>query len=259
MSAEREAQVTPALLERILALAGTEMILVGGQALAFWSVFYQTPSSTLAITMDVDLLGRRADVERLARGLGAKAVFPQAKDRTALVGQIKKELPDGGTVNIDVLHRVHGDITVRAISARAVSAATGAGGFLVMHPLDVLQGRLENVYGLTAKQDEHGLAQLELAIAMTRDFLRSIGSQEGARLDRAERPVTLRHLARIEALALSDAGRKVAQRHHLHIADAIEPDPVGHLETFTTKKLPQLLKLMSPARRAEVLDSLDAR
>ena len=83
----------------------------------------------------------------------------------------------------------------------------------VMHPLDVLQGRLDNLYGLTAKQDEHGLAQLELAIAMTRDFLRSIGPQEAALPGRASRPVVLRHLARIEALALSDAGRKVAQRH----------------------------------------------
>jgi hypothetical protein len=33
-----------------------------------------------------------------------------------------------------------------------------------MHPMDVLQGHLENVYGLSAKQEEHGVAQLRLAI-----------------------------------------------------------------------------------------------
>ena len=70
--------------------------------------------------------------------------------------------------------------------------------------------------------------------------------------------MVLRHLARIESLALSDAGRKVAQRHHVSVADALEPEPVRHLGAFINKKLPQLFKLMSPARRAEVLDSLDA-
>ena len=45
-----------------------------------------------------------------------------------------------------------------------------------MHPLDVLQGRVENVYGLVEKQDEHGIAQLQLAIGMVRVFLRDIAS-----------------------------------------------------------------------------------
>ena len=64
--------------------------------------------------------------------------------------------------------------------------------------------------------------------------------------------MVLRHLARIEALALSDAGRKVAKRYGVHVADAIEPSPVAHIKAFVSKKLPRLLKLMSDARRAEV-------
>jgi hypothetical protein len=62
----------------------------------------------------------------------------------------------------------------------------------------------------------------------------------------------LRHLARLETLALSDAGRKVAKRYGVHVADAIDPGPVGHIEHFVSKKLPQLLKLMSAARRTEL-------
>ncbi|MBW4050523.1 MAG: hypothetical protein HIU85_03525 [Proteobacteria bacterium] len=65
--------------------------------------------------------------------------------------------------------------------------------------------------------------------------------------------MTLRHLRRIEALALSDAGRQIARRHDLHVADAIDPSPVLHLTAFATKKLPQLLKLMSATRRAQVV------
>jgi hypothetical protein len=247
-----EVRAGPGLLERILKLAGTDMILIGGQALAFWAAYYHTPAATIAITKDVDLLGTKDDVERLARGLDAEAVFPRKKNLTMLVGQVLKDLPDGNYVNIDVMFRVYGDIPTEAISSRAVLAESPAGRFRVMHPLDVLQGRLENVHGLSAKQDEHGVAQLRLAIDMVQKFLADIASQEAASAGGSRRPVGLRHLARIEAMALSDAGRKVAQRYGVYVADAIDPAPVAHLEPFVSKKLPQLLKLMSAARRSEL-------
>jgi hypothetical protein len=247
-----EVSVPPDLLERILELAGTDMILVGGQALAFWAAYYHTTAPSIAITKDVDLLGTRADVERLARGLGGKVVFPHKKEMTLLVGQVMKDLPGGGYVNIDVIFGVYGDITTEAITTRAVLAESRAGSFRVMHPLDVLQGRLENVHGLPVKQDEHGVAQLRLAVEMVRQFVSDIGSQEAAVAEKAARPVALRHLARIEALALSDAGRKVAKRYGVYVADAIDPSPVAHIKAFVSKKLPRLLKLMSEARRAEV-------
>jgi hypothetical protein len=59
-------------------------------------------------------------------------------------------------------------------------------------------------------------------------------------------------VARIERLALSDAGRKVVKRHGVHVADAIDPAPVKHIKAFMSKKLPQLLELMSPQRRADL-------
>jgi hypothetical protein len=66
-----------------------------------------------------------------------------------------KDLAGRNYINIDVMSRVHGGITTKPIASRAVLAESPAGPFLVMHPLDVLQGRLENVYALSAKQDEH--------------------------------------------------------------------------------------------------------
>jgi hypothetical protein len=247
-----EVHVPPDLLERILELVGTDMILVGGQALAFWAAYYHTSAPSVAITKDVDLLGTRADVERLARGLGGKAVFPHKKEMTLLVGQVMKDLPGGNYVNIDVMLRVYGDITTEAIITRSVVAESPAGRFRVMHPLDVLQGRLENVHGLAVKQDEHGVAQLRLAVEMARKFVSDIGSQEAIGAAEPGRPVAVRHLARIEALALSDAGRKVAKRYGVHVADAVDPAPVEHIKAFVSKKLPQLLKLMSDARRTEL-------
>ena len=252
MTRPTEVRVPPDLLQRILELAGTDMILVGGQALAFWAAYYHTSAPAIAITKDVDLLGTKADVERLARGLGARAMFRRQKDMTMLLGQVLKDLPGGDYVNIDVMFRVYGDITTEAITARSVLAESPAGRFRIMHPLDVLQGRLENVHGLSTKQDEHGVAQLRLAIEMTRAFLVDIASQELAGAEKSGRPVVLRHLGRLETLSLSDAGRKVAKRYGVHVADAIDPTPVADIKSFVTRKLPQLLKLMSAARRAEL-------
>jgi len=59
-------------------------------------------------------------------------------------------------------------------------------------------------------------------------------------------------VSRIEKMAESDVGRKVAQRHGLFVADAIDPAPLAHVASFVTKKLPQRLELMSPARRARL-------
>jgi hypothetical protein len=223
LTLQTEVRVPPELLERILKLAGIDMILVGGQALAFWAAYYDTPAPAIAITKDVDLLGTKADVGRLARGLDAKAVFPHKIATSMLVGQVLKDLPGGDYVNIDVMFRVYGNIATEAIASRAVLAENPAGRFRVMHPMDVLQGRLENVYGLSAKQDEHGVAQLRLAIDIARTFMDDIASQETTGPDDSARPVVLRHLARLETLALSDAGRKVAKRFGVHVADAIDP------------------------------------
>ena len=252
MTPQKIARVPPKLLERILKLAGTDMIWVGGQALAFWAAYYQTPAPTIAITKDVDLLGTKEDVERLARGLDAKAVFPHNMAKTMLVGQVLKNLPGGDYVNIDVMFRVYGNIATEAIANRAVLAENPAGRFRVMHPIDVLQGRLENVHGLSAKQGEHGVAQLRLAIDISRTFMGDIASQEATGADHSARPVVLRHLTRLESLALSDAGRNVAKRYGVHVADAIDPGPVVHIKSFMSKKFPQLLNLMSAARRTEL-------
>jgi hypothetical protein len=247
-----ETRPQPELLARILELAGIEMVLVGGQALAFWAAYYSVPAPPIAVTKDVDFVGTRADVERLARGLEAKAKFRRQRDLTLLAGQIQKDLPGGDYISIDVLSRVYGNVSTESLAKRALVAESPAGRFRIMHPLDVLQGRLENVYGLVEKQDEHGIAQLQLAVAMVREFLRDITAQEAEHQNVSERPVSLRHLRRIEDLALSDAGRKVAKRYKVHVADAIDPVPLLYIESFTAKKLPQLLKLMSAERQAQV-------
>jgi hypothetical protein len=248
MTERSEAVIRRPMMERILAAAGKDMILVGGQALSFWAAYYEVQEPIAAITKDADFLGTRDDVRRIALALVGRAKYPLEKQLTALVGQIEKDLPGGEYINIDVMFRVYGDVSVNAIRSRAVVAELPGATVRVMHPMDVLQGRLENVHGLPEKRDAHGLEQLKLAIGMVRAFL----IDEASRQAPASRPTTLKHISRIEEMALSDAGRKVAKRFGVHVADSIEVAAALHLRGFRAKKLPQLMGLMSGERQRAI-------
>src|SRR5438876_943229 len=109
------------MLNRILSLAGEDMILVGGQALALWASIQGVLPPIHAITKDVDFIGSQADVKRIAAGISGDAVFPNERALTALMGQVVKRLPGDNYVNIDVLFKVYGDVSMDGIKARAVS------------------------------------------------------------------------------------------------------------------------------------------
>lgn len=246
-----EVAIQRALLERILSLAGSDTILVGGQALAFWSSYYGVALPSSAITKDADFLGSRADVARIARGLGGQAHYPHEQALTALTGQVTKDLPGNDYINIDVLFRLHGDVTTSAVRARAVHIELAGVGFKMLHPMDVLQGRLENLYSLKEKQDEHGVAQLVLAIAMARVFMAEEATRGRGNDAAQKRPVVLKHLSRVANMARSDAGRKVAKRFKVHVADAITVQITANLSAFVARELPLLKPLMSKAWRID--------
>jgi hypothetical protein len=254
MSAEQRsvAPISKELLERVLALVGNQMILVGGQALAYWASYYGIPEPVAAVSKDADFIGVREDVRRIAVGLKAAARYPHERMNTSIIGRVELDISDTEYIHIDVLNHVYGDISVKAVRARSYEASRGATTFRVMHPLDVLQGRLENVHGLREKQDEHGLEQLRLAVSMVRAFL--LDPPDSAPASQDQR-ITLKHVQRIERMALSDAGRKLAKRYGVRVADALEfPGLLDH-EDFVTEKLPQLMRLMSESRVQELRDN----
>ncbi len=245
---KREAIVPREIVDRLLAVAGPDVVLVGGQALKFWVERYEVrmPPKLAFVSRDVDFLAPAATaadaVNRFARVLAGRPVFPPRRGAlTALVGQAVRELSSDEVFNVDVLHRVFG--ADKRVHERAVTLVVGSVSFRVMHALDVLKSRLDNLYSLTEKQNDLGDAQLRAAVAVGRAFL----LDPSARSD-APRPPTLRYARFIEALARSDAGRKVAARRHIHVADAIEPSAIPN-EQFRHENLPRLARLMSVERR----------
>jgi len=248
-----EAVTPPATVKKLLDAGGEDLVLVGGQALAFWVDRYglrQTDADMPAISNDVDFLSRSAAdreiVDKLAKVIKGRAIYPNRRALTALVGQAVLDVSDDEFINVDVIFKVIG-LEGETIRKRAVKILPEKGqlAFFVMHPLDVLQSRLANLHKLRDKQNDKGRSQLALAIDVGREFLRNAARETQAAETAAGRSPIQAYVSAIERMAVDDAGKKVAARHGLYVADAIDPRliPPG---PFWTKRWPALKNLMSP-------------
>lgn len=247
-----EAVTPPDVVSTLLSNAGND-ILVGGQALAYWAQRYRLviPDHFASISADVDFLTRSSaewsSVHRYARALDGEVHFPDKRAMTALVGQAFREISDEEYLNVDVLWNLVG-LSWQQVDDRAATVTMGGVRFRVLHQLDVLKSRLMNLYKLPDKQNVKGEMQMRLAIDVAREFLREEAALFTDTLASGRSPVQS-FVSEIERLAVEDAGRKIAERHGIHVADAIDPSliPAG---PFWTKRWPTLSEFMSEGYRA---------
>ena len=256
MAGEREAFMPPEMVRRVLEAAAQDVVLVGGQALAFWMDHYgvsQGPSGDPAVSRDVDFFTREATNSRplfaFARAIGGRAEVQEVEAITALIGSAIA--PAGGELiyNVDLLHSVIG-LDRTHIEANAVVATLPwlDATVRVMHPLDVLQSRNANLHVLKAKQDEAGRRQLQLAIEVGRAYLEE-------QIDAIERNAALSEhdreraifdvIGAVDQYSAEDAGRKNAARYGIFLADAI---PAWRISSpvFWSKQWQFLRARMSP-------------
>lgn len=255
----REAFMPLPLVAALLREASSQqgnLILVGGQSLAYWmgryglSLAIQLP----AVTRDVDFLAldaaNRRSVERMAIALAGTAVFPAEHSLTALIGQAVREVPGQSEfLNVDILCKVF-KIDKKEIAEWAINVEWQGSVIYAMHPLHVLTSRLHNLYQLPNKQNDLGEAQLRASIEVMRAFSREVCTTVAD--NATARGTMLLYARKIEHLARLDAGRKVALRRGIHVADAIEPEAMDDTN-FWLHKVPRLLAHMSEEHQEVVL------
>jgi hypothetical protein len=95
---------------------------------------------------------------------------PKLDDATPQTAKLTRAVK-GGIQQIDFLSGIMG-LDTRAIQTRAVEITLRSGISLrVLHPLDMLESRLQNLLSLPQKRDQAGIAQANLAIAVVGRFL----------------------------------------------------------------------------------------
>lgn len=221
---EGEAPLDAATLEAFLEDMGTDMVLVGGQALAFWMDRYGIAAAATIITNDGDALGRLEGARRIAAHLRAVLLTPEARALTSLVAQIRIPLDSQGKVrNIDVLHLLYtvGGLRksrefTQAVWRESVEIEWKPGHRIrVMHPLHVLDSRVQNAVGLLQSKGPHVVTQAIWAVDVAREAIRRVLQQphESERLGRLIR--------RVHNLARSRAGRQILRDHGIEVMDAV--------------------------------------
>jgi hypothetical protein len=234
-------------VERILAVCGTRALLVGGQSLAFWALHYGVrPVGVLSqsVTTDVDFIGTAAVAALLKARLGEPWQLCEATldDGGAQTAKVYEVLPDNGLKQIDFSSGIVGVDTHRA-HERAVEIETPGGWiFRVLHPLDVLESRLQNLATLPDKRDRFGVAQADLAVQVVRAFIERCLADGGAPR------VVFQAIKRVTKLALDSRLAETAFRHGVDVLSAV---PVERIEApaFRQRRWPDVLARLERKRR----------
>jgi hypothetical protein len=241
---ETEAVVTPEEMAAMIEVCGPEGVLVGGQALAFWADHFEVPRPVPlieAVSADVDFIGGSALAQKLARALGWKAWIPALDDTTFQTGKVTLKLKDGSVKQADFLSGVAG-LTTRDVVRRAIEIEVPRlGRIRVMHPVDVLDSRIQNLHLLPAKRNEAGFAQGGLAVAVVAAFMREVVQEQGER-------AALKLLERVAEIASEFASVRVFL---LYGVDPLAAVPISEFRTTAAlhaKRWPQLVAQVEEQR-----------
>lgn len=248
-----EAPLAPAEVTKILSICSPEGLLVGGQALAFWADHYQVrrpPDLESGVTADADFIGDSELARRLGKQLGWTTWLPALDDATPQTGKVTRRLKNGTVKQVDFLSGVVG-LTTKDLIRRAVEIEVPDAGMLrIIHPIDVLDSRIQNLHALPEKRNKVGIAQAALAIDVARACIRQTITETGERAG-------LKLLERVADIAAETAAVRV------YLLYGIDPLAAVPLENFRTTsalhktRWPQIVSTASAKR--ETLRRLTAR
>jgi hypothetical protein len=255
MKSERqtEAPLTPEDVRKILSICSPRGLLVGGQALAFWADHLQVerPMNLVSgVTADADFIGDSVLAKKLAERLGWQIWIPALEDSTPQTGKVTHRTKGGQVKQVDFLSGVVG-LTTKDLIRRAIEMEMPNIGLLrVIHPIDVLDSRIQNLHALPEKRTEAGIAQARLAVDVVRAFIR----QEVATRD--ER-AALKLLERVADIASDIAAVRVFLLYGIDPLKAVPLEDFRTTATLHRVRWPQILA--EAGEKRESLRKLSSR
>ncbi|HSI50978.1 MAG TPA: hypothetical protein VLA61_22160 [Ideonella sp.] len=234
-----EAPLDAATVDLFLSNMGSDMVLVGGQALAFWMDRFGITAEGAVVSNDGDALGHAARARDLAREMRARLVQPKKASRTAIVAQLRLPVGDGKERNIDILHQLYtinglrksNEFTAKVVQDSVLVEWRKDRFIRVMDPFDLLESRTQNAVGLLDEKGPHVLTQATWAIHVAKAALMKLAA-DPASPDRLGNKIQ-----RLYKLAHSQVGKRLLADHHIDVLDAIDVDA---LSTNSPAHAPQL-------------------
>lgn len=230
----------------ILSICAGRGLLVGGQALAFWSDHLQVARPTILadqVTADADFIGGSTLARDLAERLGWRVWIPTLDDATPHTAKVTHRERGGGVKEVDFLSGVVG-LTTKDVVRRAVELEVPRIGILrIMHPIDLLDSRVQNLHLLPEKRNPAGVAQAELALDVTRAYVRKEIESRGER-------AALKLLERIVDIARDIASVRVFLLYGVDPLRAVPLEAFHKTPALHTRRWPQIEGEIAVERRA---------
>lgn len=250
---EHEVALSPEEVKEILAICSPRGLLVGGQALAFWAdhLNVRRPANLESgVTADADFIGDSALAKELGKRLRWETWIPTLDDVTPQTGKVTHRVARSGIKQVDFLSGVIG-LNTTDISRRAIEIAIpGIGDLRVMHPIDVLDSRIQNLRHLPGKRNDSGIAQASLSVDVARAFIRREITDNGERAG-------LRLLERVADIAGDTAAVSVFLLYGIDPLKAIPLEDFRTTSALHKARWPQIVADVHEKR--ETLRMLEAR
>lgn len=234
--------------------SGRPHIIIGGQAVNYWAETFiesETELSTYIpfLSKDIDFIGNRDDVSRLAREFGVPARFPHKKLRTAFAGGISVNLREGST-SIEFLRVIPG-VSPTTIEKWAVTSTHKGKLVRIVDPISLLICKINLALTVSQSGRQDGRHALILGIC-TRAFLRE--SLKG--VENGELPVRgwLGAVERVLKFSESKLGRKAIRKLGIDWQTVLPQSQISESRNevvvrFREKRLPQWRAKIEPASR----------
>jgi hypothetical protein len=227
------------------ALATPEpVLLVGGQAINLWALYYENRTKSLApfVSRDVDVLGDRQTLTELAKVIGAKPQFFPLKPPTNEIGVVIAHDNTGQPLLVEVLRTVHG-VSNEELHASAFTMSIGANQVSVQvpTPITLLKAKIANVSDIaqSGRQDgRHVVILFQLMPAFLADL---ISATNHGRI--TERDLVNRLESLLETIT-SPTARKVLTSLRLSpvsVFQELNPGSLPKVAAFFEKRLPRVL------------------
>jgi hypothetical protein len=218
------------------------VLLVGGQAVNLWALYYHERTSDLKpfVSRDLDVLGTRETLELLAKLAGAKPQFFPLRPPSNEIGVVIARDRDGNAMLVEVLRYVNG-VTNEELRETVYTVAVGEARVQIPSPIALLQAKIANVAELD-QTDRQDVRHVRIVARLLPAYLADL--RQAAIAGRTEERKLIDALERLLRVLTSANGKKIFAQLEIDRRApfaGLESEALPKLRAFLEKRLPRAL------------------